>query len=154
MDNVKNPDVARKFQSYPEEIRQKLLHLRQLILDVASSDPDIGDVDETLKWGEPSYLVEGGSTVRIGWRESRPEHYAMYFNCNTKLIDTFKEVYSGSFSFEGSRAIIFHREDPVPSGALKHCIALSLQYHKIKHLPLLAADERPNQYQPKPDGAV
>ena len=137
MDSVKDPNVARKFQSYPDEIRRKLLYLRQLILDVASGDPDIGDVEETLKWGEPSYLVEGGSTVRIGWRESKPEYYAMYFNCNTKLVDTFKEVYSDSFNFEDSRAIVFRREDTVPSRVLKHCIALSLQYHKIKHLPLL-----------------
>jgi len=137
MDSGKNPNVARKLESYPEDIRCKLVYLRQLILDVASATPEIGELEETLKWGEPSYLVEGGSTVRIGWKESRPEYYAMYFNCNTKLVDTFKEIYSDLLNFEGNRAIVFHREDTVPSEALKHCIALSLRYHKIKHLPLL-----------------
>jgi len=137
MDNNKNPNVARRLESYPEDIRSKLGVLRQLILDVASENPEIGKLEETLKWGEPSYLVEGGSTVRIGWKESRPEYYAMYFNCNTKLVDTFKEVYSDLLTFEGNRAIVFHREDEVPTEALKHCIALSLRYHKIKHLPLL-----------------
>ena len=137
MDNIENHNVARKFQSYPDDIRPKLMYLRQLVFDVASSTPEIGGLEETLKWGEPSYLAEGGSTVRIGWKESRPDYYAMYFNCKTKLIDTFKEVYRDSFNFESNRAIVFHRKDIVPAKALKHCIALSLQYHKIKHLPVL-----------------
>ena len=139
MDSIENLSVARKFQSYPEDFRRKLMHLRQLILDVASVTADIGDLEETLKWGEPSYLAQGGSTVRIDWKESNPEFYAMYFNCNTKLVDTFKEIYSDSFNFEGNRAIVFHKKDKVPTRALKHCIALSLQYHKLKHLPLLGA---------------
>ena len=113
------------------------MYLRQLIIDVASDIPGSGDLEETLKWGEPSYLAKAGSTVRIDWKESSPEHYAMYFNCNTKLVDTFKEVYSDAFNFAGNRAIVFHEKDTVPVRALKHCIALSLQYHKLKHLPLL-----------------
>ena len=137
MDKVKNPDVADTFRSYPEDMRRKLMFLRQLVIDVVSDTADIGDLKETLKWGEPSYLVKGGSTVRIGLKKSRPEYYAMYFNCNTKLVDTFKEIYPESFNFEGNRAIVFHRDDSVPSQALKHCVALSLQYHNLKHLPLL-----------------
>jgi len=139
MINIANPKVARMFESYPADARRKLLSLRQLVLDVASETPDIGDLEETLKWGEPSYLVKGGSTVRIGWKESRPAYYAMYFNCNTKLVDTFKELYSELFNFEGNRAIVFHLEDEIPTQALKHCVALSLQYHTLKHLPLLGA---------------
>ncbi len=139
MRRVKNRDVAKKLQSYPEKIRPKLMQLRELIFDVAARSPGLGDLEETLKWGEPSYLANEGSTVRIGWKESRPEYYAIYFNCNTKLVETFKEVYSGVFNFEGNRAIVFHQDDTVPKRALEHCVLLSLQYHKIKHLPLLGA---------------
>ncbi len=137
MDRVENPDVAKKLQSYPKEIRLRLMQLRELIFDVATNNSDVGEVQETLKWGEPSYLADEGSTVRIGWKESRPEHFAVYFNCNSKLVDTFKEVYSGSFNFEGNRAIVFHKDDKIPTAALEHCILLSLRYHRIKHLPLL-----------------
>lgn len=139
MDNVKNPHVARKYQSYPEDMRQKLMFLRQLIVGVASETRDIGDLEETLKWGEPSYLVKGGSTVRIGWKKSRPSYYAMYFNCNTKLVDTFRELYPESFKFEGNRAIVFHQKDEIPLQALRHCVSLSLRYHRLKHLNLLGA---------------
>lgn len=95
--------------------------------------------EETLKWGEPSYLVKDGSTVRLGWKTSSPDHYAMYFNCNTKLVDTFKELYANLFAFDGNRAIIFHKKDKIAEKPLKHCVKLSLRYHKLKHLPLLGA---------------
>ena len=134
-----NPDVESAFEAYPEEIRVRLASLRKLILEVAATRADIDGLEETLKWGEPSYLTSGGSTVRIGWKKSRPDNYAMYFNCNTKLVDTFRELYADSFEFEGNRAIVFHRNDTVPTSALIHCIELALRYHKIKHLPLLGA---------------
>ncbi len=139
MDSIENPNVAKKFQSYPEDVRQELMYLRQLILDVASGLPGTGHLEETLKWGEPSYIAKRGSTVRIDWKASRPGCYAMYFNCNTKLVDTFREIYSESFDFEGNRAIVFRRAEPLPETELKHCVALSLQYRSLKHLPLLGA---------------
>ena len=36
MTSIENPDVARVFDRYPEPMRKKLLHLRQIILDTAS----------------------------------------------------------------------------------------------------------------------
>ena len=137
MREFRNSEVAGKLQAYPEHVRPGILQLRELIFGVAASNPDIGDLEETLKWGEPSYLAKHGSTVRIGWNESRPDHFAVYFNCNTKLVDTFKEIYSDLFDFEGNRAIVFHHEGTLPTEALEHCILLSLRYHKVKHLPLL-----------------
>jgi len=134
-----SPDVEATFQSYPAGQRQNLLRLRKLILDVAAGLPGAGNVEETLKWGEPSYRVESGSPIRLGWKASRPEHYAMYFNCNTKLVDTFRQLYADDLRFEGNRAIVFHRDDAVPADVLKHCIELALRYRDLRHLPLLGA---------------
>jgi len=139
MKSIQNPEVASKFRSCPSQLRRQVLSLRKLILTVAAEIADIDGVEETLKWSEPSHLTTGGSTVRIGWKASRPDHYGLYFNCNTKLVDTFRELYGDSFRFEGNRAIIFNRQDDLPTERLQHCIALSLQYHKLKHLPLLGA---------------
>lgn len=132
-----NPAVQETFNSYPGAISEKMMSLRQLIIDVAFEAEDIDCLEETLKWGEPSYLVNGGSTVRIGWKSARPEEYAVYFNCNTKLVSTFKEIYRDTFSFEGNRAIVFQAKDKLPIAELEHCVALAFSYHKIKHLPLL-----------------
>lgn len=72
MDKIINSDVADKFSSYPERMRKKLMFLRQLILDTAS-EIDGADIEETLKWGEPSYVTKAGSTIRMDWKESKPE---------------------------------------------------------------------------------
>lgn len=137
MHSIEQPNVLKKFQSYPNHIRKKLLFLRQLVIDTALKTEGVGKLEETLKWGEPSYIAKGGSTIRIDWKKSNPDQYAMYFHCGTKLVDTFKELYRDELSFEGNRAIVFHEDDAVAVEALKHCIALSLTYHKIKHLPML-----------------
>lgn len=137
MRTFKNPEVARIFDSYPEPIRKKLLDLRQLIFETASETEGVGPIEEALKWGEPSYLTKTGSTIRMDWKESSPEQYAMYFHCKTKLVDTFKELYGNILNFEGNRAIIFSKNDKIPVSELKHCIVLSLTYHQRKHLPML-----------------
>ena len=132
-------DVAATLNSYPKAIREKLLLLRQLIYETANdSGNDVG-LQECLKWGEPSYLSEDGSTIRMAWKSKQPDQYAMYFNCKSKLIATFSELYGDKFSFENNRAIVFREYDELPIAELKHCISLALNYHKNKHLPLLGA---------------
>ena len=139
MAKIENPEVARVFDSYPEPMRKKMLHLRQIVLDTASETEGVDALEETLKWGEPSYLTRGGSTIRMDWKARAPNQYAMYFNCNTSLIATFKDVYGDVFTFEGNRAIVFGETDELPVTELKHCISLALTYHRVKHLPLLGA---------------
>ncbi|VAW62039.1 hypothetical protein MNBD_GAMMA11-3315 [hydrothermal vent metagenome] len=139
MNIIENSDVLAAFKHYPEPMPPKLLFLRQLVFEVASDMPDSQSLEETLKWNEPAYQTHNGSTVRIAWKKSAPQQYAMYFHCKTRLVDTFRELYSELFRFEGNRAIVFNENDEIPINELKHCISLSLSYHRIKHLPLLGA---------------
>lgn len=127
-----------KIASYPEDVQKALLQVRSLILGIAQQQ-DLGEVEETLKWGEPSYLVKGGSTVRIDWKEKTPEQYFIFLNCKTKLVDTFRELYSDELKFQGNRAIVLNLNEPLPIKSVQHCIELSLTYKSIKHLPLLGA---------------
>ncbi len=132
-----NPEVELKFQSYPKEIQPKMNHLRKLILEVASEDDTIKEIEETLKWGEPSYLAKKGSTIRIDWKTKTPNQYAMYFKCTSKLVPTFQEVYGDTFKYEKTRAILFGLDDEIPEKELKECIQLALKYHSLKNKPLL-----------------
>ena len=133
-----NPQVVSKFQSYPEEVKTKLDYLRSLIIETATEIETIDELEETLKWGEPSYLVKKGSTVRIDWKPKTPDQYAMYFKCTSRLVPTFRANYGALFNYEKNRAIVFKMADKVPRQELKECIGLALQYHTIKHqlLPL------------------
>jgi hypothetical protein len=130
-------EVAEAFNSYPKEIKSKLLFLRQLIYDTAASIEGIGEIEETLKWGEPSYLTpksKSGSTIRIAWKESQKERYSMFFKCTANLVPAFKEKFPQKFNFGGNRSIDFDLNDDVPVRELKQCIALALTYHRNKKL--------------------
>lgn len=131
-------EVREKFNGYPPDIRNKLETIRELILAEAKQN-DLGVVEEGLKWGEPSYVVKGGSPIRMDWKAKSPDQYAVYFNCNTKLVDTFKQLYEDKFRFEGNRAMVFDKTAPLNKTALRHCIKLALIYHTVKGLPLLGA---------------
>ena len=127
--------VESVFAQWPATARKKAMRIRKLVYHCAGSQT----VQETLKWGEPSYLTKNGSTLRMGWKQTSPDNINLYFNCQSKLVDTFREVYQEQLEFEGNRAIVLGLSGTLPDETLKHCISLTLNYHRIKHLPLLGA---------------
>ncbi len=130
-----NEAVADVFERYPAHVQPHLLRLRQLIIDTASETEGVGQLEETLKWGEPSYLTsqtKSGSTIRIDWKSRAPDHYAMYFNCQTTLVSTFREMYADQLIFEGNRSVVFGLADALETDAVAHCIAMALTYHLDK----------------------
>ena len=139
-----SPEVELVFKEYPAPIRKKILNLRRLVIESAKEIEGLTDLEETLKWGEPSYLTKNGSTIRIDWKHQKPDQYAMYFKCTSKLVSTFKVVYKDRFTFEGDRAIVFQMDEPIPEIELKNCIKAGLTYHKVKKLPLLGLQSKAN----------
>ena len=132
-----NPQVELVFDNYPEAVQNKMLALRKLIIQTANEIDQIAELEETLKWNEPSYLTKIGSTLRIDWKPKTPNQYALYFNCSSRLIETFKLLFKNTFDFEGNRAIVFKLDDKIAKEELKLCIKAALTYHKVKHLPTL-----------------
>ncbi len=134
MTAFRDPTVEAKFNTYPPKVRRRMLALRELVFRTASSTSGVGEIAETLKWGEPAYVTVsgGGSTVRMDWKAKNPQQYAMYFHCQTNLVETFRTMFPQDFSFEGNRALIFGVNDRIPQDALSICIAASLTYHSAK----------------------
>lgn len=132
-----NPAVKEVFQSFPKEAREKVLYFRKLIIEVAEQLEDVDLLEETLKWGQPSYISKKGSTIRIDWKRKQQDEYAIFFQCTSNLVPTFRTVFKNEFKFEGNREITFHLEDALPEEELKKIFATALRYHKLKHLPLL-----------------
>ena len=128
---LSNPKVAAAFSSYPKRLQIKLLALRQLILDTARTTDGVGTLEETLKWGQVSYLTsesKSGSTIRIDRVKSEPDKYALYFHCQTNLVETFRELYP-DLVYGGNRCILLDATEALPKDALRHCVALALTYH-------------------------
>lgn len=58
----------------------------------------------------------------------------MYFQCTSRLVDTFRLVFGHKFQYEGKRAIIFQLNQEIPELELKECVKAALTYHTVKEL--------------------
>ena len=126
-----NPAVDAVFGAYPKPVKAKLLALRRLIFDTADTTKGVGALEEALKWGQPSYLTaesKSGSTIRIDQVKSTVGQYAIYFHCQTNLVETFRERYP-ELNYSGNRAILLDAADKLPEAELRHCVGLALTYH-------------------------
>jgi hypothetical protein len=135
MKPFENAAVAQVFDTYPPKLRRKLLVLRELIFETAATTDGVGEIEETLKWGEPAYLTtqsKSGSTIRIAWKKSHPTQYSMFVHCQTNLVETFRTAFPDDFKFEGNRRLYFEENDIVPQDALTFCVAAALTYHMKK----------------------
>ena len=120
--------------AYPRPIKAKLLALRRLIFDTAKATQGVGALEETLKWRQPSYLTtasKSGSTIRIDRVKTEADRYAVYFHCQTDLVETFRELYP-ELRYEGNRAILLDAHEKLPEAELRHCVGLALTYHLRK----------------------
>ncbi len=129
-----NSAVKATFGAYPKPVKAKLLALRRLIFDTAKATEGVGALEEALKWGQPSYLTtdtKSGSTIRIDQVKEAEGQYAVYFHCQTDLVETFRELYP-ELHYGGNRSILLNAEEKLPEASLRHCVALALTYHLRK----------------------
>ena len=127
-----------KFETYPKSARDMAFRMKEMLYEVAK-DEHIDQIEESLKWGEPCFKAPDGSPVRMDWKEKTPDKFYLFFICSTTLVETFKELYGHTLEFEGNRAIVLKIGEEEATIELKHCLALALNYHKIKKLPFLGA---------------
>lgn len=124
--------VKQKFAGYDPARRERLLAVRQMVFDVAAMTPGVGKLEETLKWGQPSYHTpetKSGTPLRI---DAHPDGgVAVYVNCQTDLIDQFR-VHYPNLNYEGFRAVVMPPDSTLPEAELKHIMALTLTFHARK----------------------
>ena len=132
-----DPAVQVVFERYPSPVRERMEQLRSLVLQVAEETESVEQLEETLKWGEPSYLTKHGSTLRMDWKAKKPEQCGLYFQCTSQLVPTFRVIYPDVLQFEGNRAIVLPLAEELPVSVIKRCMATAMRYQKLKHEPLL-----------------
>ena len=110
--------------------RAGLIALRRLILAEAATLPEIGRLQEALRWGQPAFLTpdtKAGSSLRIGTHKAA--RFALFVHCQTTLIAEYREQFDGLDRLDGNRAILFDQAkeiDPTRHGWL---IRRALTYH-------------------------
>ncbi|WP_119395751.1 DUF1801 domain-containing protein [Salinibius halmophilus] len=125
-------------KDYPINAKLYLQKLDQWITQLCEQH-NLGPIEQSVKWGEASFSVKTGSPIRMDWKAKAPEYVSLFFNCQAKLVDTFRELYGDQLSLVGNRELALPLDQPIPEEAVKHCLLLALTYKKVKHLPLLGA---------------
>lgn len=123
------PEVRAAFDAAPPDAQRGMLCLRDLIYTVAADLPEIGNLTETLRWGQPAYVTSkrAGASLRLGIPKSGG--FALYTHCQTSLIADFTTAFPNMDKVEGTRAIHFTdatQIDPSRHGMLVNSI---LTYH-------------------------
>ena len=123
--------VARAYGLFPVPLHALAMDLRVVVFTVAAR-MELPDLEETIKWGEPAYLPgRGGTTLRIGYGRDATV-CKLLVNCQTTLIDGWRQRFEGRLVFEGNRAVLLAPGVPFDRGAIETCVADAFVYHKRK----------------------
>lgn len=130
--NFKNKDITDIFEGFSSNIRRNLLRIRDIIYEEALSNSCVDELEESLKWGQPSYVSKNkaGTPIRLGLEKKSPGTFGLYVNCSTNLIETVRHMYGDKLTYDGNRGVLLVENDPLPEEELRHIINLALTYHR------------------------
>ncbi|MEL6681443.1 MAG: DUF1801 domain-containing protein [Pseudomonadota bacterium] len=126
--------VRAAYEAFPDDSYKMAMILRDLIFSVAWDTPEVGQIKETLKWAQPSYLTpetKSGSTLRIG--VPKQGGAALFAHCATDIISTYADMFPGANQIEGNRAVVFASPDDIVPLRLRLLIYHALTYHLKRH---------------------
>lgn len=129
--DIADPNIRKVFDAFPDSERAGLFALRALILETARDMPEMGPLEETLKWGQPSYSTPGskaGTPLRIG--VPKTGGFAIYAHCQTSVISDFANRFPGDYSIEGNRAVHFRTKKDIRPEKLHFLVKHALTYHQ------------------------
>lgn len=129
--NFPHLDINRVFEQYHPNTRLALLSIRQWIFEIASNSEEIGQIEECLKWGEPSYVTaspKSGTTLRLSQLKSSELTYGLFVHCQTSLIEEFRVAYP-NLKYDKNRGVLFDSCELIQTDIIKQFIYLALSYH-------------------------
>lgn len=127
-----SPEVEACVETWPDDAQRQFRRIRGLVFTVAER-AEVGTLEETLKWGQPSWLPQKkrlGSTLRCTWHPGHADRISLYVNCNTSLVETLRSLYPDTFEYEGRRGLHMPLNLDLPVDAVDHCAFLTLTYHR------------------------
>lgn len=118
--------------AWPPTARAQFQQMRALIVDAAHA-ADVGEVEESLKWGQPAWRpkrARTGSTLRLHWDAKTPQTIALFVDCKTTLGAEMFAAYPYDFKYESNRAMRLHLGAPLPQQAIAHLAQRTFTYHR------------------------
>lgn len=122
--------VKAVFDGFVPDVKDMALHLRALIFETAARTPQVGQVQEALRWGQPAYLTpqtKSGSTLRVG--PAKKGGCVIFAHCQTQIIPNYVAQFPGLDEIDGTRAVIFKTADDIDPIRVRFLIHHALCYH-------------------------
>tara|TARA_R110002094_G_scaffold23868_14_gene36157 strand:- start:1518 stop:1952 length:435 start_codon:yes stop_codon:yes gene_type:complete len=133
MDNAPSPLLSR-ISRWSEPAQQKLWHCRAMFHEIAEK-AGVGALDETLKWGQPSWRPtkpRTGSTLRMDWNPKFPDRLSLFVDCKTDLAARMQTLYPDLPENDGQRHLAIDLYAPLPEQAITHLADMTFTYHRTK----------------------
>ncbi|MFK7835058.1 MAG: hypothetical protein AB8B60_02450 [Sulfitobacter sp.] len=119
---------------WSEPAQAALWTCRTLFHEIAEEN-DLGPLDETLKWGQPSWRPtrpRTGSTLRMGWSAAHPDRLSFFVDCKTDLASRMRDMYPDLPQNDGRRQLGIDLGKDLPLQAVSHMAQMTLAYHLRK----------------------
>jgi hypothetical protein len=133
--DFQNSEIRSVFDKCLPHTKQALLTIREWIFEIAKSSDEIGQIEECLKWGEPSYVThspQSGTPLRLSHLKSNPAAYGLFVHCQTTIIEDFRVIYP-DLNYDKNRGVLFDSYEPLQTDVVKPFIYLALSYHSRKN---------------------
>lgn len=133
MENAPAPLLTRIAQ-WSGPAQKQLMACRTLFHDVAA-EANTGRLDETLKWGQPSWRPvkpHTGATLRMDWDAGTPGRLSFYVDCKTDLAARMRDIYPDLPLNDGQRHLGIDLDHPFPDQAIRHLAEMTFTYHRAK----------------------
>ncbi|SDW21911.1 hypothetical protein [Litoreibacter albidus] len=125
------PDaIFQVFASMPADVATTLRAARLDILRAAAASNEVGQLDETMKWGEPAYLTcapKTGTTLRLGLIGGQA---AVMVPCSTAIIDDARAIFGPLPELSGKRGLVLGGQRQV----FNYVVDAALHYHLRKRV--------------------
>jgi len=125
-----DPKIEALFNDFPEPAQSGLRQLRGLIFEEAVQLPEIGRLEEVLRWGQPSYITpekKAATTLRLGLHKDAG--FALYAHCQSNIISNHAARFPAWDRLDGNRAVLFDDPSQIDPFRLRALIKDALTYH-------------------------
>lgn len=121
--------IRAAFSEFDPVIEETLLAARRLILSTAGDLDAVSSIEESLKWGQPSYasVPKTGTPIRLGVSKSGAA--TMFVHCQTTLVSDLEADNAHGLKTIDNRAVVLPSGDFADHPGVLSFVRSALTYH-------------------------
>lgn len=123
------PEIENAFAEFESGPRASLTAMRQLIFEVGAELDEVSSIEESLKWGQPSYAPKPktGTPIRLGvTKDGTP---TLFVHCQTTLVSDLEANNPHDLRTIDNRAVVLPGGAVADNGGLRGFVKAALKYH-------------------------